>query len=327
MEFLTILILVIFLGFMGVAIFLFQQFSKNLGNFERTINERLDLSLRNASLDLGNKLDTASKAVTDVHKHLGRLEESHRKIYDIGKDISSLQDLLRAPKIRGGIGEFFLEDLLNQIMPKEYISFQHEFKSNARVDAVIKFGQGLVPIDAKFPLENFRKFVDSTNENEKNSYKKLFTADVKTHIKSISEKYIQPDEGTFDFALMYIPAENVYYEIIIKDEKSGDAGLFQYALSKKVIPVSPNSFYAYLRVILLGLKGMAVEKGAKEILQNIGKLRNELNKFNDDFSKVGKHLSNSRSSYELAEKHLDRFSNKLQQIESTKPKEQIPDST
>lgn len=320
MELLTILTLIILIGFTVMAFYLFHSFSRNLNQFERAMNERLNQSLTNASLELGNKLESAVRAVSDVHEHLGKLEESHKKIYDIGKDISSLQDLLRAPKMRGGIGELFLEDLLSQIMPKEYILLQHEFKSKARVDAAIKFGEGLVPIDAKFPLENFQRILTAKDEMERASFKRQFTNDVKVHIKSISEKYIQPDEGTFDFALMYIPAENVYYETIIKDEKEG--GLFQYALSKKVIPVSPNSFYAYLRVILLGLKGMAVEKGAKEILQNIGQLKIELNRFYDDFIKLGKHIVNSKTSFEFAEKHLARFNDKLSHLESASVKEE-----
>ncbi len=330
---LTILTAVILLAFVGLSLFIFNHFAKGLYQIEKNVNEKLDWitqqvdgrlrdnsqSLQNASVELGSKLESAVKAVSDVHEHLGKLEESHRQIYELGKDISGLQDLLRAPKIRGGIGEFFLEDILRQIMPQKFFSFQHEFKSRERVDAVIRFEQGLVPIDAKFPLENFRKYMHSEDEREKESFRKLFISDVKNHIKSISEKYIKPDEGTFDFALMYIPAENVYYETIIKDEKASDGGLFQHALKRKVIPVSPNSFYAYLRVILLGLKGMAVEKSAMKILQNIGSLRGELDKFYEDFMKVGRHLSNSKSSYDLAERHLTKFNDRLQQIDIPSP--------
>lgn len=340
MEFMALITLLILTGFIILALLLFHQFNRGLHHIERGVGEKLDWitqqvnerlrdnsqSLQSASLELSSKLESAAKAVSDVHEHLGKLEESHQRIYEVGKDISSLQDLLRAPKIRGGIGEFFLHDLLKQILPKDYFSLQYEFKSKERVDAVIKFGQGLVPIDAKFPLENFRRFIHIEDEKERASFRKQFINDVKEHIRNISEKYIQPDEGTFDFALMYIPAENVYYETIIKDEKfgEGEEGLFQYALTKKVIPVSPNSFYAYLRVILLGLKGMAVEKGAKLIIQNISKLRNELNRFYDDFAKIGKHLTNSVSCYGEAEKHLDRFSHKLDQLESPAQKEDIP---
>jgi len=332
MELLTIVALIVLIGFVALALLFLQQFNKRHIQIEKGVNEKLDWitqqvnerlrdnsqSLQNASVDLGSKLESAVKVVSDVHEHLGKLEESHQKIYEVGKDISSLQDLLRAPKMRGGIGEFFLGDLLRQILPKEYFKLQYEFKSREKVDAVIKFGRNLVPIDAKFPLENFRKFIDTQQEEEKLFYRKHFISDIKEHIKKISEKYIQPDEGTFDFALMYIPAENVYYETIIKDERSSEkeVGLFQFALTKKVIPVSPHSFYAYLSVILLGLKGMAVEKGAKVIIQNISRLKKELGKFYEDFTKVGKHLTNSKSSYDEAEKHLNKFGDKLRQLDT-----------
>ncbi|MFH1753175.1 MAG: DNA recombination protein RmuC [Candidatus Omnitrophota bacterium] len=338
MTLLTVLTAVMLLAFVGLGIFIFSHFAKGLSKIESSVNKKLDWitqqvdsrlrdnsqSLQNASVDLGSKLESAVKAVSDVHRHLGKLEESQRQIYELGKDITGLQDLLRAPKMRGGIGEFFLEDLLRQIMPQEYFSFQHEFKSRERVDAVIKFAQGLVPIDAKFPLENFRKYLQTEDEREKEGFRKQFITDVKNHIKSISEKYIKPEEGTFDFALMYIPAENVYYETIIKDEKATDGGLFQHALKMKVIPVSPNSFYAYLKVILLGLKGMAVEKSAMKILQNIGKLQGEFTRFYEDFTKIGRHLSNSKSSYDLAEKHLVRFNERLLQIDIPT---QVPENT
>ncbi len=339
MEFLSIITLITLIGFMILALLLIFQFNKGLHQIERGVGEKLNWiteqvnerlkdnsqSLQNANIEVGTKLESAIKVVSDVHLHLGKLEESHQRIYELGKDISNLQDLLRTPKMRGGIGEFFLEDLLRQILPKEYIRFQYEFKSKERVDAVIKFGQGLVPIDSKFPLENFQKFIQAEDEKERSSFRKQFTNNVKEHIKKIAEKYIQPDEGTFDFALMYIPAENVYYESIIKDERlNEEGGLFQYALSKKVIPVSPNSFYAYLTVILFGLKGMVVEKDAKLIIQNISRLRGELTKFYDDFIKIGRHLSNSRSSYDDAEKHLLRFSDKLHRLESPATVEQLP---
>lgn len=331
MDILSLIILVSFVGFAALAVMLIYQFNRGMHQIDRSLSDKLNWittqvreriqdnsqSLQNASVELGSKLESAVKVVSDVHEHLGKLQESHNKIYELGKDITRLQDLLRAPKLRGGMGEFFLEDLLRQALPKDSFSFQYEFKSKERVDAIIKFGQGFVPIDSKFPLENFQKLTEAEDERGKTLSKRQFISDVKEHIKNISEKYIKPDEGTFDFALMYIPAENVYYETIIKDEKfEVDGGLFQYSLNKRVIPVSPNSFYAYLMVILFGLKGMAVEKGAKFILQNISKLRGELNRFCEDFTKIGKHLSNSRSSYELAEKHLNRFSDKLEQLES-----------
>jgi len=322
MEILTIVILVVLLGFIILCVLFASQFSKTL----RQVNSDVKGILSDANQEFGARLESATRAVSDVRQHLGKLEESHRQLYEVGKNIASLQELLRAPKIRGGIGEFLLEELLSQIMPKDFFVLQYEFKNNQRVDAVIRFGQGLVPVDAKFPLENFRRLIENKNDSEKKSIKKQFVSDVKQHIRSISEKYIVPDEGTFDFAMMYIPAENVYYETIIKDEKFEEGtGIFQYALSKKVVPVSPNSFYAYLRVILLGLKGMSIEKGAQDIIRGLSRLRNDFDKFYVDFSKVGKHLSNSKSSYDFAEKRLERLGNKLAGIEAPQSsQEQIP---
>ena len=300
-----------------------KRMERDVSDYLAQINENLNLHLKDslkliheANQNIGDRLDSATKVVGDVKEHLGKLEESNRQLYEIGKDISSLQDLLRAPKIRGGIGEYILEDLLKQILPKEYYTLQYEFKNRERVDAIIRFRAGIVPVDAKFPLENFKRMLKANDEKEYITLKKIFIADIKNHIKTISEKYIVPEEGTFDFALMYIPAENVYYETIIKDEKIGEeAGIFQYAINKKVIPVSPNSFYAYLSVILLGFKGMAVEKRAKEILFNIIQLRNEFDKFSVDFAKIEKHIDNAKSSYSESEKRLIKLTDKLAHIE------------
>ena len=182
------------------------------------------------------------------------------------KDISSLQEILAAAQASRLPGELFLSDLLAQILPAPHYEMQHRFKSGEAVDAVVILRSGLVPIDAKFPLENFRRSVSAPNEEEKKAARKAFLRDVKGHVDDISAKYIRMDEGTFDFALMYIPAENVYYETIVKDDElGGEMSLFNYALKRRVIPVSPNSFYAYLQTILLGLRGMRVEEGARDM--------------------------------------------------------------
>lgn len=299
-----------------------SDFKDSLNHLVTQVNERL----RDNTSVLGERLDNTAKVVGTVSEHLGRLQEASTRIFEIGKDISSLQELLRAPKIRGGIGEFFLADILSQIMPKEFYQAPYPFKNGQVVDAVIKFGKNLVPIDSKFPLENFKAMISGQRDEEKKSSRKQFITDVKKHISDISAKYILPDEGTFDFALMYIPAENVYYETIIKDERFAEdsGGLFQYSLAKKVIPVSPNSFYAYLQVILLGLKGMAIEKGTQQILANLDRLKGDFDRFYEEFAKLGKHLGNSKGSFEDAEKRLGKLYEKILHLGGLKEEKALP---
>lgn len=288
------------------------DFRNSVDQLISQVNERLK---DNTSV-LGERLDNAAKVVGSVREHLGRLNEASTRIFEVGKDISSLQDLLRAPKLRGGLGEFLLESLLSQVMPtKEFYQMQYAFKNGQVVDAVIKFREGVIPIDSKFPLENFKLMVAAQSEDEKRAVRRQFISDVKTHISSIAGKYILPDEGTFGFALMYIPAENVYYETIIKDEKFGDDGsLFQYSLHKKVIPVSPNTFYAYLQVILLGLRGMAIEKRTQEIIAGLGSLKGGFDKSYDDFAKLGRHLKDAGKSFEETDKRMVKLHEKILQI-------------
>jgi DNA recombination protein RmuC len=294
-----------------------------LGQVASQMNIRLGQvtdQLQKSTGDLNSRLDNAARVVQEVSKGLGSLGEATQKIFLVGKDIASLQEILRSPKLRGGLGELFLGDLLAQIFPLSHYALQHRFKSGEAVDAVIKLGSSLVPVDAKFPLENFKRVVETATEEERRIARKKFIGDVKKHIDAISGKYILPDEGTFDFALMYIPAENVYYELIIKDEAiDTEKGLLNYAFTKRVIPVSPNSFYAYLQTILLGLKGMHIEEQAQEILKSLARLSGDFDKFKSDFELLGKHLTNMKTKYDDADKRLEKFSYRLQSLSGTEP--------
>ena len=292
-----------------------QLINQHLGQVLNSVNERLKENseiLHKTQQTLGERLDRAAQVVGHVQKSLGGLEEANRKIYEVGKDIASLQEILRAPKLRGGLGEFFLGDLLAQILPADHFQLQFAFKSGEKVDAVIMLGGAFVPVDAKFPLENFKRIMEGATEEDKSRARRQFASDVKRHVDAIANKYIVPDEGTYDFALMYIPAENVYYETIIKDDAlGGEKSISNYALAKRVVPVSPNSFYAYLQAIVLGLKGMKIEESAREIYQYLARLESDFSKFRDDFGVLGRHLGHAQSTFQSAEKRLDQFGQKL----------------
>src|SRR3989339_616394 len=297
--------------------------NQQIASLTEQVNKQLSSvsdQLLNSQKSVGERLDNAAKVVSDVNKSIGQLSEATKRVFEVGHDIASLQEILRAPKLRGNIGEFFLGDLLSQILPPKFYELQYQFKSRETVDAVIRLGQGLVPVDSKFPLENFKKMIEIQTDKEKGQARKKFVTDVKKHIDAISSKYILADEGTFDFALMYIPAENVYYEMIIKDENSEEDSISTYALQKKVIPVSPNSFYAYLQAIVLGLRGMRIEEGAKNIMAMLSRLTGDFKKFKDEFEILGGHITKAASKYDDTAKRLEKFSDKLLSVENPQEK-------
>ena len=281
----------------------------------RQVNDRLKENsevLHRSQQTIGERLDNSQRAYAAVTNKLSELQEANKRIYDVGKDISSLQEILRSPKLRGTIGELFLGNLLAQILPPDHYTEQHRFQSGEVVDAVVKLRDNmLVPVDSKFPLENFQKML-SAPEDDKESFRKMFVNDVKKHIDKIAKQYILPDEGTLTIALMYIPAENVYYETIVKGLEEND--LVHYAHAKNVIPVSPNSLYVYLQTILLGLRGMQIEQSAREMMQNLSRLKGDLERFNGDYMLVGKHLTNAGRAFDDSRKRLEKFDTKFEKV-------------
>lgn len=300
---------------------------QSLKNTSDTVNQQLNVvtnqlssvtqQLQNNTGQVGTRLDTAAKVIQDVQNKLGELGKATQEIKELGQSVSKLEEMLKAPKLRGGLGELLLEDLLKQVLPSNAYDFQYSFKNGQTVDAVIRTAGGLVPVDSKFPLENFRKTIEAKSDQERKTAARLFKTDVKKHVDAIAQKYILPDEGTFDFALMYVPAENIYYETIIKEDSfDEETSIYSYASGKHVVPVSPNTFYAHLRVIALGLKGLQIERSAKEIFQHLHRLESELNKFTELFETLGTQLSNAKNNYDKADKQLSAFSDKLKSVES-----------
>jgi DNA recombination protein RmuC len=295
-----------------------SDMNQQVGNLKESVAQRLAENVQTVQASgqqVGESLGQALQAVSEVRQQLGRLHEASERIREVGKDISGLKEILQAPQFRGGLGEFLLEEVLAQLYPKEFYSTQHVFESGERVDAVLHVGQGLIPIDSKFPLESFRRFTEATGdkpESEIRQARRQFRADVRKHIDDIAKKYIRPTENFYDFALMYIPAENVYYESIIREEHgTEETGLFEYALDKRVIPVSPNTLFAYLQVIALGLKGMKVEETAQKILAGLGQLEVDLGKVQASFDKVGTQLAYAQSNVADAQRRLGDFTQHL----------------
>src|SRR5204863_8911204 len=187
----------------------------------------------------------------------------------------------------------------------------HAFRSGEKVDAAIRIGERIVPIDAKFPLENFRRMLGEADEAQRRQHRKAFGRDVKARVDEIAKKYILPDEGTYDFALMYVPAENVYYEIAVRPEDSGEEPIAAYALSRRVVPVSPNSIFAYLQVIVLGLKGLRIEANARRIQEDLARLGGDVAKLRQPLATLGRHLGNAQKQYDEAQRELEKLETKL----------------
>jgi DNA recombination protein RmuC len=233
----------------------------------------------------------------------------------VGTEVRRLEDILSSPKLRGQMGEWSLENLLSQILPKDSYELQYTFKDGKVVDALIKMADYSVSVDAKFPLPSFEKVIKAETDGEKTKLRKQFLKDVTAHIDKIASDYIRPAEGTLDFALMYIPAENVYYETIVK-YVGETQDILQYSLEKKVIPVSPNLLYVYLMTVVMGLHGLQIEKQAAEIRQNLKRLNASFADFLSNWDTLGKHLRNAYSQYDDGSKKLDRFGLQLSQIQN-----------
>jgi DNA recombination protein RmuC len=270
-------------------------------------NAEVDRRLEAMTATMDRRLETTTQTTTAIHRQLGQLGQANAEILARANDLKKLEQALRPPKARGGFGELLLGNLLRDRLPAEAYELQYGFKTGERVDAVIKV-ERLVPIDAKFPLDNFERLADAETDDQRALHEKAFARDLKNHVDAIATKYIRPDEGTYDFALMYLPSEGVYYELV-----AGKTGaLLQYACDKRVFPVSPTTFTSQLQVIALGLKGMQIEQRAHEVMAYVAQLQGDFDRFRDDFQVVGKHIGNAQSKFAEAEKRLDRFDTKLE---------------
>jgi DNA recombination protein RmuC len=248
--------------------------------------------------------------VRDVTEKLTRMEETAKQVLDVTAQLQSLQDMLKNPKHRGIVGEFYLETLLQNVLPPDGYQMQYKFKDGEIVDAVVFVKEKIVPIDSKFSLENYNRIIDEKHPAEREKLEKLLINDLKERIKETA-KYIRPEEGTMDFAFMFIPHEAIYYDLLIN--KIGMIGedtenIVQRAASKyHVIIVSPTSFLAYLQTVLQGLKALQIEEQAKEIRIRVGDIGRHLSAYDTYFKSIGKNLGTTVNQYNLASKELSKI--------------------
>jgi DNA recombination protein RmuC len=251
------------------------------------------------------QLQSATTIMGTLQQQLGKVEQSGRDLSDAAKAIESV---LGGAKTRGLLGEVALERMLADTLPAAAYEMQYRFSTGEIVDAAVHFGNKLVPIDSKFPLDDFRRMVEEGEEARKG-----FVAAVRNHADAIAKKYIVPGENTLDFALMFVPSEGVYYELLMSVDSKG-VPLDVYCRQKHVIPVSPNSLYAHLSVILMGLKGLQIEENALRLHASLSGLKTQWDNFAGVYEKLGTHLRNAQQSYGDADRKLERARDALDQM-------------
>ena len=256
------------------------------------------------------------KQISSFTKEATQIREDLKQVQERVKDVSTFQEIFKSPKLRGQWGEASLEHILSQHFPEELYKRQHLFSSGEQVDAVLKLPNGrILPIDAKFPAENFTRMIEAAS-GERDAFQKRFIEDVKGHIDKIAAKYIIPSESTVDFALMYIPAEAIYYEIVNNISREFD--LAGYAMSKKIVITSPNTIYLTLRTVEHWFKDTQISRQTQEILKRLDRVQQDASKLMNDFRKLGSHLKNAVSSFDSSEKRLNLFSDKVERLKEFK---------
>lgn len=265
------------------------------------------------------QLSDTFKIVKDVTEGLTKLDETNRQVVSFADQLQNLQDILKNPKQRGILGEYYLETVLQNVMPPGSFQMQYAFQSGEIVDAVVFIKDRIVPIDSKFSLDNYNRILETNDVTEKERLEKLFKQDLKLRIDETS-KYVRPAENTMDFAFMFIPSEGIYYDLLINQVgtvKTNTRDLIEYAFSKKVIIVSPTSFLAYLQTVLQGLKSLQIEEKIQDVVKNVGELSKHLGAYREYQSKLGNALGTVVNHYNATEKEFKKIDKDVLKITGT----------
>lgn len=290
---------------------------QQINELNRVVDAKIGESTKNMNESMRNQFDRSANLIKDVTEGLTKLDETNRQVVSFADQLQNLQDILKNPKQRGILGEYYLETLLKNVLAPSQYQMQYGFKNGEIVDCVVFVKDKIIPVDSKFSLENYNRMIETSDKSEKERLEKIFVNDLKLRITETA-KYIRPDEGTMDFAFMFIPHEAIYYDLLINKigaitEETDN--LIQRAAGKyKVIIVSPTSFLAYLQTVLQGLKAMQIEETTKDIIKRVSEIGTHLKKYEEYHNKLGtslgtvvSHFNNSSKEFKKIDKDVVRI--------------------
>ena len=296
------------------------ELSRSIANLQQAMGDKLErgnLAMQNS---VQKQLGESARLVADVTQRLAKLDETNRRVVDVADELKTLQNVLQNPKQRGVFGEYYLQSVLENVLPPGQFTMQYKFKDGEIVDAVIFLERGqMLAIDSKFSLENYNRMIEATDKAERDRLLQKVKIDLKGRIDETS-KYIRPAEHTMDFAFMFIPSESLYYDLLINNVGAGGSSrdLIEYAFrDKRVIIVSPTSFMAYLQTVLQGLRSLQIEEQAKDIQLRVGKLGQHIGTFETYMQKLGSSLSTTVNHYNTAHKELGKIDKDVVKIANT----------
>ncbi len=299
------------------ALMLQQQ----LQEITRTLDTRLNENSKQVQSSIQNQLSESSKLIREVTTGLTKLDETNKQVISYADELQNLQNILKNPKQRGVLGEYYLESVLKNVLPPDRYTMQYGFSDGEIVDAVIHLEkEKILPIDSKFSLENYNRLIETDDPQEKEKLQKVFKQDLKNRIDETS-KYIRPTENTMDFAFMFIPSEGIYYDLLVGSVGTiNSRDLIEYAFKdKKVIIVSPTSFLAYLQTVLQGLRALEIEESAKEIRKRVEELGRHMNAYNEYYLKLGTTLGTVVNHYNAGGRELGKIDKDVLRITGTSP--------
>lgn len=291
------------------------ELNRSIVQLQQTMGDKLERNQTSMQTSMQKQLSESAKLVADVTQRLAKLDETNRRVVDVATELKTLQNVLQNPKQRGVFGEFYLQSVLENVLPPKQYQMQYKFNDGKIVDAVIFLEKGQVlSIDSKFSLENYNRMIETTDKTERERLLQKVKADLKGRIDETSE-YIRPSENTMEFAFMFIPSESLYYDLLISNVGVSSKDLIEYAFrDKKVIIVSPTSFMAYLQTVMQGLRSLQIEEQAKDIQVRVGKLGQHIGRFETFMQKLGSSLGTTVSHFNNAHKELAKVDKDIVKI-------------